>query len=91
MTRRLPPQTAFFLNVDGLLVRLRSDDERLALVERVDRSRPVMPVDQCDSIFWHGPGHQSRTRCTEPAGHVYHQAITSMGDFVEWEGEEGYE
>lgn len=43
---------------------------------------------QCASVLWHGPGHQSTTRCRRPGGnHKLHCArYGSYDSYAEWTG-----
>jgi hypothetical protein len=42
----------------------------------------------CSAVLYHGPGHQSKSRCTEVGPHDVHRTI--YGDrLAEWEGMEG--
>lgn len=46
----------------------------------------------CTAVMWHGPGHQSKTRCELHGEHTEHSVRlfgTHVGIF-EWEGDEGY-
>ena len=37
---------------------------------------------RCDAVIWHGPGHQSRTRCRLTGEHEIHEAI--YGEFSQY-------
>lgn len=39
----------------------------------------------CDALFWHGPGHQSRTRCDVEGDHeIHHCVYGSYEQEAEW-------
>lgn len=47
--------------------------------------------EQCEAMIWHGPGHQSRTRCQRKGKHTVHKAIYGRYDQTAcWEGDETY-
>lgn len=44
-------------------------------------------VKQCLATIYHGPGHQSRTRCQRKGRHVIHEAnYGSCEQFARWCG-----
>lgn len=42
--------------------------------------------DDCPSILWHGPGHQSKCECELLAGHVGDHEGEVLGNRVSWRG-----
>jgi hypothetical protein len=46
---------------------------------------------RCDSIIWHGPGHQSKTYCHVKGKHTIHRATYgSDRENASWKGKEAY-
>ena len=46
---------------------------------------------KCRAVIWHGPGHQSKTRCQVQGPHTVHRAIYGrFDDEAEWEGDETF-
>lgn len=54
------------------------------------QKRPL-PPRRCKAVIWHGPGHQSKTHCSEDEGHEGHHSCVygSSLRFAEWYGDEG--
>lgn len=46
-----------------------------------------VPDPPCTARMWHGPGHQSSTRCTVKGAHAVHEVF---GTDWEWEGQTAY-
>jgi hypothetical protein len=42
----------------------------------------------CEAVIWHGPGHQSRTRCRVEGPHDIHEAVYGGNSFAQWRGDE---
>ena len=48
-------------------------------------------MKQCEAIIWHGPGHQSKTRCMLTGPHKIHKTIYGQHDQeVRWRGDEAF-
>jgi len=57
----------------------------LALIDQQVEHKP------CEAFIWHGPGHQSKTRCQEKGVHDIHSAVYgSMRQYAEWRGHEAH-
>lgn len=80
------------IRVRWLAILLEPGDEGYETPEQgICRScdRDLSLEESCGAVIWHGPGHQSKTRCQETGPHDIHSAVYgSMRQFAEWRGEE---
>jgi hypothetical protein len=50
----------------------------------VDPQTSTKDVEPCDAVIYHGPGHQSRTRCRVKGPHTVHEAVYGDSQFAQW-------
>lgn len=73
------------------VVRRTNDD--VCGIRRRDGSRcaGTLILDAgCHSVLFHGPGHQSTTRCELTGQHDLHSAVLPDRRYAEWEGDEAF-
>lgn len=90
-TRLRPGVLGTVAHVDTLgTVHVRWDDGRsLGLIPGVDQFTIVGRESNCDAFIWHGPGHQSRTRCQVTGPHAVHETVYGAGlQLARWTGRE---
>jgi hypothetical protein len=80
---------------DMVLVRVREDIDVLdpwneaVAYETVNLGGDWKQPTPCDAVLWHGPGHQSRTKCRIKGPHTIHRAVYGSGrQQAEWCGDE---
>jgi hypothetical protein len=70
--------------------------ELLKVRSRVTLTLEHMNKPDCPAVMHHGPGHQSKARCSYKEGHVtpddpFHWADNPMCPGFEWEGDDGWQ
>jgi len=65
-------------DIDMMVAWASPDDLQRAAMSAFALSAMINPAP-CDEFIWHGPGHQSRTRCRLKGDHDVHEAI--YGEF----------
>lgn len=49
------------------------------------------PGSHCSAVLFHGPGHQSQTRCNVKGPHITHAAVYGRWDqYATWHGDKAF-
>lgn len=60
-----------------------------ALEEHGSQLRNAEPLEPCEAVIWHGPGHQSKTKCQMRGAHEIHRTLYGSGQILaRWKGDE---
>lgn len=55
------------------------------VLERIVQAQRNYPKPEpCTAILWHGPGHQSQSRCEITGPHEVHETHYGPGDLARW-------
>ena len=68
-------------------------EDGVVRIETILRENFTQKTDgpECKALIFHGPGHQSRTRCRLKGPHTIHQASYGSSDqLAHWEGDKGF-
>lgn len=61
-----------------------------AILDAYERSRAEGQDKPCQSLVFHGPGHQSSTYCQSRGEHSQHYADLPSGGYAEWTDDDPY-